>query len=154
VLEQYGLQAEGRHAAVLLDQLRSLSGRLALKLISVADATCRSPRPRAFASLLGTPGRFENQVIVPLDAQLELYRVLKAHANELGDAVSFRRTDLGLFDLDLTRRTVTCRLVEVKCYSGKVPELFRIGLGFRRKGARPNIISLTRRALEKARAAV
>jgi DNA phosphorothioation-dependent restriction protein DptH len=39
---------------------------------------------------------------VPLDAQLELYRVLKAHANELGDAVSFRRTDLGLFDLDLT----------------------------------------------------
>ena len=55
---------------------------------------------------------------MPLDAQLELYRVLKAHANELGDAVSFRRTDLGLFDLDLTRRTVTCRLVEVKCYSG------------------------------------
>ncbi len=36
----------------------------------------------------------------------------------------------------------------------EVPELFQIGLGFRRKGARPNIISLTRRALEKARAAV
>jgi hypothetical protein len=34
----------------------------------------------------------------------------------------------------------------------EVPELFRIGLGLRRKGARPNIISLTRRALEKARA--
>ena len=36
----------------------------------------------------------------------------------------------------------------------EVPELFRIGLGFRRKGARPNIISLTRRALEKARIAL
>jgi hypothetical protein len=33
----------------------------------------------------------------------------------------------------------------------EVPELFRIGLGFARKGARPNIISLTRRALEKAK---
>jgi MinD-like ATPase involved in chromosome partitioning or flagellar assembly len=34
----------------------------------------------------------------------------------------------------------------------EVPELFRIGLGLTRKGARPNIISLTRRALERARA--
>jgi hypothetical protein len=63
-------------------------------------------------------GVFENQVVVPLDAHLELYRVLKAQANELGDEVSLRRTDLGLFDLDITRRTITCRLVEVKCYSG------------------------------------
>jgi DNA phosphorothioation-dependent restriction protein DptH len=118
VLEQYGLQAEGRHAVVLLDQLRSLSGRLALKLIS-------SPTQRAEALGLALSrlylehqGVFENQVVVPLDAHLELYRVLKAQANELGDEVSFSRTDLGLFDLDLTRRTVTCRLVEVKCYSG------------------------------------
>ncbi len=118
VLEQYGLQAEGRHAVVLLDQLRSLSGRLALKLIS-------SPTQRAEALGLALSrlylehqGVFENQVVVPLDAHLELYRVLKTHANELGDEVSFRRTDLGLFDLDLTRRTITCRLVEVKCYSG------------------------------------
>jgi hypothetical protein len=36
----------------------------------------------------------------------------------------------------------------------EVPELFRIGLGFKRKGARPNIISLTRRALERARTAI
>lgn len=37
--------------------------------------------------------------------------------------------------------------------SFEVPELFRIGLGMGRKGARPNIISLTRRALEKAQTA-
>ena len=55
---------------------------------------------------------------MPLDAHLELYRVLKAQADELGDEVCFKRTDLGLFDLDITRRTITCRLVEVKCYSG------------------------------------
>lgn len=118
VLDQYGLEKDGRHALVLLDQLRSLSGRLALKLIS-------SPTQRAEALGLALSrlylehqGVFENQVVVPLDAHLDLYRVLKANAAELGDEVSFRRTDLGLFDLDLARRTITCRLVEVKCYSG------------------------------------
>lgn len=118
VLEQYGLEAQGRHAVVLLDQLRSLSGRLALKLIS-------SPTQRAEALGLALSrlylehqGVFENQIVVPLDAHIELYRVLKQGADELGDEVSFKRTDLGLFDLDLTRRIVTCRLVEVKCYSG------------------------------------
>ena len=118
VLDQYGLQAEGRHAVVLLDQLRSLSGRLALKLIS-------SPTQRAEALGLALSrlylehqGVFENQIVVPLDAHLDLYRVLKQQADELGDEVSFKRTDLGLFDLDITRRIITCRLVEVKCYSG------------------------------------
>jgi hypothetical protein len=118
VLEQYGLQAEGRHAVVLLDQLRSLSGRLALKLIS-------SPTQRAEALGLALSrlylehqGVFENQIVVPLDAHLDLYRVLKQGADELGDEVSFKRTDLGLFDLDINRRIITCRLVEVKCYSG------------------------------------
>lgn len=118
VLEQYGLQAEGRHAVVLLDQLRSLSGRLALKLIS-------SPTQRAEALGLALSrlylehqGVFENQIVVPLDAHLDLYRVLKQQADELGDEVSFKRTDLGLFDLDITKRIITCRLVEVKCYSG------------------------------------
>ncbi|MBK9261893.1 MAG: ATP-binding protein [Polyangiaceae bacterium] len=118
VLEQYGLQADSRHAVVLLDQLRSLSGRLALKLIS-------SPTQRAEALGLALSrlylehqGVFESQIVVPLDAHLELYRVLKQGADELGDEVSFKRTDLGLFDLDMIRRVITCRLVEVKCYSG------------------------------------
>jgi hypothetical protein len=118
VLEQYGLQAEGRHGVVLLNQLRSLSGRLALKLIS-------SPTQRAEALGLALSrlylehqGVFENQIVVPLDAHLDLYRVLKQQADELGNEVSFKRTDLALFDLDITRRIITCRLVEVKCYSG------------------------------------
>ena len=118
VLEQYGLSAEGRHAVVLLGQLRSLSGRLALKLIS-------SPTQRAEALGLALSrlylehqGVFENQIVLPLDAHLELYRVLKSSADELGDEVSFKRTDLGLFDLDIARRTITCRLVEVNSTRG------------------------------------
>ena len=38
VLTQYGLDAEGRHAILILEQLRSLSGRLALKLVSSSTA--------------------------------------------------------------------------------------------------------------------
>lgn len=117
VLEQYRLKAEGRHAIAILDQLRSLSGRLALKLIS-------SPTQRAEAlglalsrMYLEHQGVFENQIVVPLDAHLDLYRVLKKSADELGDEVSFKRTDLALFDLDAKARIITCRLVEVKCYN-------------------------------------
>ena len=117
VLKEYRLQAEGRHAVALLDQLRSLSGRLALKLIS-------SPTQRAEAlglalsrMFLEHQGVFENQIVLPLDAHLELYRALQKHAEEIGDEVSFKRTDLALFDLNVSERVITCRLVEVKCYN-------------------------------------
>ena len=116
-LEQYRLKAAGRQAVAVLDQLRSLSGRLALKLIS-------SPTQRAEAlglalsrMYLEHQGVFSNQIVVPLDAHLELYRVAKRYADELGDEVSFKRTDLALFDLDAQARTITCRLIEVKCYN-------------------------------------
>jgi len=117
VLKEYGLQAEGRHAIAILDQLRSLSGRLALKLIS-------SPTQRAEAlglalsrMFLEHQGVFEDQIVVPLDAHLELYRALQQNAEEIGDEVSFKRTDLALFDLNAAERLITCRLVEVKCYN-------------------------------------
>ena len=50
---------------------------------------------------------------------MELYKALRQNAEELGDEVNFRRTDLALFDLDPdpANRVITCRLVEVKCYS-------------------------------------
>ncbi|MGR5433207.1 methylation-associated defense system ATP-binding protein MAD8 [Vibrio owensii] len=117
VLKQYDLKSSANHVVALLDQLRSLSGRLALKLIS-------SPTQRAEAlglalarMYLEYQGVFDNQILVPLDAHLELYQSLKKQADELGGEISFKRTDLALFDLDVSTRTVTCRLVEVKCYS-------------------------------------
>ncbi len=117
ILIDYGLPSSGKHALVMLDQLRSLSGRLALKLLS-------SPTQRAEAMglalsrlFLEHQGVFLNQIVVPLDAHLELYKALRQNAMELGDDVSFRRTDLALFDLDPNGRMITCRLVEVKCYS-------------------------------------
>lgn len=117
ILGEYGLPSTGRHALVMLDQLRSLSGRLALKLLSSSSQRAEAIGLALSRLFLEHQGVFQNQVVVPLDAHLELYKALKQSAEEMGDEVSFRRTDLALFDLDPASRVVTCRLVEVKCYS-------------------------------------
>ncbi len=117
VLAAYNLNTSGAHAVAVLDQLRSLSGRLALKLISAPTQRAEALGLALSRMFLQHQGVFENQVVVPLDAHLELYSALKKSADELGDEVSFKRTDLALFDLDAMERTITCRLVEVKCYN-------------------------------------
>jgi DNA phosphorothioation-dependent restriction protein DptH len=117
VLEDFNLEAEGRHAIAVLDQLRSLSGRLALKLISSPNQRAEALGLALSRMYLEHQGVFENQIVVPLDAHVELYRALEKTKQEVGDEISFRRTDLALFDLDAKRRHITCRLVEVKCYN-------------------------------------
>ncbi len=117
VLKQYSLDAEGRHAVVILEQLRSLSGRLALKLISSPTARAEALGMALARLFLNVQGALRNQIIVPLDAHLDLFHAAKKHAEAIGDEVTLRRTDLALFDLDLARRTITCNLVEVKCYA-------------------------------------
>ena len=117
VLEDYGLPCEGRHAVAVLDQLRSLSGRLALKLISAPTQRAEAMGLALSRLYLEHQGAFLSQIPVPLDAHLDLYRALKQVADELGNEVNFKRTDLGLFDLNAAQRSITCRLVEVKCYT-------------------------------------
>lgn len=116
VLEDYDLAAEGRHAVAVLDQLRSLSGRLALKLISAPTQRAEALGLALSRMYLEHQGAFASQIAVPLDAHLELYRSLRQVADELSNDVSFKRTDLAFFDLDAAERIITCRLVEVKCY--------------------------------------
>jgi hypothetical protein len=117
VLRQYGLDAEGRHAVVILEQLRSLSGRLALKLVSSPTARAEALGMALARLFLEYQGALRNQIVVPLNAHLDLFHAAKKHAEEIGDEVTLRRTDLALFDLDVGKRTITCNLVEVKCYA-------------------------------------
>ncbi|OGP93187.1 MAG: hypothetical protein A2156_08530 [Deltaproteobacteria bacterium RBG_16_48_10] len=116
ILTDYQLGVDNDRAGAVLGQLRSLSGRLALKLIS-------SPTNRAEAlglalarMYLNYQGVLRNQIIVPLDAHLDLYRSLRKNVDDLTNEVSLRRTDLALFDLNAANRSITCNLVEVKCY--------------------------------------
>ena len=115
VLEEYGLDTSERHAVIVLDQLRSLSGRLALKLVSGPTARAEALGMALARMFLEYQGALRNQIVVPLDAHIDLFRTVQSHAEEMGDQVTLHRTDLALFDLDLAKRTVSCNLVEVKC---------------------------------------
>ena len=115
VLREYGLDTSEHHAVVILDQLRSLSGRLALKLVSGPTARAEALGMALARMFLEYQGALRNQIVVPLDAHIDLFRTVQTHAEEMGDQVTLHRTDLALFDLDLAKRAVSCNLVEVKC---------------------------------------
>lgn len=116
VLLEYGLSADGEQSVQILVNLRSLSGQLALKLISARTQQAEALGLALARLYLEYQGALSNQVIVPLDAHTDLYRS-SGESDDVNDAISLQRTDLGLFDLDLNTRTITCNLVEVKCYS-------------------------------------
>ncbi|MDD9980431.1 MAG: ATP-binding protein, partial [Gammaproteobacteria bacterium] len=115
VLGEYGLDMSERHAVVMLDQLRSLSGRLALKLVSGPTARAEAMGLALARMFLEYQGALRNQIVVPLDAHIDLFRTVQSQAEKMDDQVTLHRTDLALFDLDLAKRTVSCNLVEVKC---------------------------------------
>ncbi|MFI9463272.1 methylation-associated defense system ATP-binding protein MAD8 [Streptomyces xiamenensis] len=116
--EEHGLDVEARHLNTFFDQLRLLSGNLAFKLASTAPNQRTEVLGLSLARLyLDYQDVLHNQIVVPLDAHPELYAETRRRARELGDALSFQRSDLALFQLDARQRTITCRLVEVKCYT-------------------------------------
>ncbi len=116
-LEKYKLEIKGKEAGILLNHLNSLSGRLALKLISSSNQRTEAIGLALAKMYLEYQGALKNQIIVPLDSHLELYHSLQKSAVEEDDEISFKRTDLALFDLNAKNRTITCKLVEVKCYT-------------------------------------
>ncbi len=116
-LDQYHLPGDAAHAVMVLDHLRSLSGRLALKLLSSPSQRGEALGLALARMYLEQQGIFSDQIVVPLDAHLDLYRVLEKTADPLGDEISLKRTDLALFDLNANARTITCNLIEVKCFT-------------------------------------
>ncbi|MCA8837729.1 MAG: ATP-binding protein, partial [Proteobacteria bacterium] len=114
LMRAHGLTASGTQPAEILDNLRSLSGQLALKLISVSAQQSDALGLGLARMFLKLQGALSNQIIVPLDAHTDLYDA-GGKSNEVNDAVSLQRTDLALFDLNLEARTITCSLVGVKC---------------------------------------
>jgi hypothetical protein len=119
VVRQHGIDVDQRHLPTFFDQLRLLSGNLAFKLASAASSQRTEVLGLSLARLyLDYQGVLRNQVVVPLDAHPRLYEEARRQASELGASLTFHRTDLALFHLDEYSRTITCNLVEVKCYTG------------------------------------
>ncbi len=112
-LARYNLSQE-RH---ILEQLRLLSGRLALKLISAPTQQMEALGLALARLFLLQQGALSNQLILPLDVHLDLFLSTKQMGEEIGEATTLQRTDLALFDLDAIKRTIRCNLVEVKCYN-------------------------------------
>lgn len=115
-LALYPFHDDPRLAELLLLELRCLSGRLALKLIS-------NPTQRAEAMGLALARLFLEQngdlldaVLVPLDAHQDLFHSVGKQSSELGKDISLQRTDFAIFKVDPSNMVVHCKLIEVKCY--------------------------------------
>jgi DNA phosphorothioation-dependent restriction protein DptH len=117
LLEQHSLPVNQYQTNLILDQLRALSGRLALKLISSPTHQTETLGLALARLFLIEQGALANQIILPLDVHLNLFHMVKRVGEELGEVVALQRTDLALFDLNASTRTIRCNLVEVKCYS-------------------------------------
>jgi DNA phosphorothioation-dependent restriction protein DptH len=106
-----GMAAEQAASILLLEALRSLSGRLALRLLS-APSQVKGALGMALARLfLRSYGLLDSAVVIPLDAHLELSQQAEGDARKL-------RGDLLLVSADTVDRRLECVLVEAKFYSG------------------------------------
>jgi DNA phosphorothioation-dependent restriction protein DptH len=115
-LGRYGVESGEEQAAAILNALRSLSGRLALKFMSARSHQAEALGLAVARLFLEEQGALSNQIVLPLDSHLDLFRVIKSQAAEAGEGWSLQRTDLALFDLNAQARTIRCNLVEVKFY--------------------------------------
>lgn len=116
VLEERNLPHDLVAAKIVLGELRALSGRIALKLISAPTQRSEALGLALSRLFLESQGVFSNQIVVPLDAHLDLFQGVFRDAAG-GSEITLKRTDLALFDLNMASREITCNLVEVKCYS-------------------------------------
>jgi DNA phosphorothioation-dependent restriction protein DptH len=117
-LEELKLPSDPLVMNMIISQIRALSGQLALKLYS-SPTQYQEVLGLAFARLfLNYQDALKNQIIIPLDAHLDLYTSINKQGDIGSEDIRFKRTDLALFDLDFEYNPprITCRLVEVKCY--------------------------------------
>ncbi|MEV7435280.1 methylation-associated defense system ATP-binding protein MAD8 [Streptomyces griseoviridis] len=119
VLADRSLGIPERHVRTFFDQLRELSGSLVFKLAALGENHRTEVLGLALARrYLGARGALRDQILVPLDTHPELYAEERGRAAAGDTEVRLQRTDLALFDLDAERRTIVCRLLEVKCHTG------------------------------------
>ena len=117
LLASRGLKVDQNQCAIILNQLRSLSGRLALKLISSSSHQAEVLGLALARLFLASQHALKNQAILPIDTHVDLFKTAQRQADRIGAQLQLQRTDLALFHLNLAERTIQFNLVEVKCYS-------------------------------------
>jgi len=108
-LRAFDLEISEAQAEVVLETLRSLSGRFALRLISAPNQSAEVVGLLLARWVLEQAGLLEERVVVPIDA----HRAWFADASVGGEA-SGRRADLLLIGIDEPTETIEISVVEVK----------------------------------------
>ncbi len=106
MLERYGLSLEPGEEPMVLETLRSLSGRLALRLERGANQVAEVVGLLLSRWLLDRAGLLEDRLVIPLDAHRHWFASDEAHGSE-------RRADLLLLRLEKARKIIV-HVVEVK----------------------------------------
>lgn len=116
VLVERGLDRGEGMEIYILNLLRSLSGRLALKLLS-SPTDVSGVLGLALARLfLEQFGLLEDCILIPIDSHLDLF-TQSGKDNLLEDEVSFKRGDLLLVSCDPVNRSLNFNIIEVKLRS-------------------------------------
>ncbi len=109
---QLKLDSTGHGAQLLMEALRSLSGRLALRLLSSPNQVQGALGMALSRLFLADHGLLDEAIIIPLDAHPDL----SAHPDD--PSAPQMRGDLLIVFGDPQRRELQFLLVEAKCYSG------------------------------------
>ena len=109
--EQLDVDPDGPGPLLLLEALRSLSGRLAMRLMSAPSQVQGALGMALSRIFLEAHGLLEDAIIIPLDAHPEL-----AVPTEEGAAAL--RGDLLVVSVDATERLIDFMVIESKCHRG------------------------------------
>ena len=114
-LRKMGIPGTGFHATQILDILKSISGRLALKLINNPNDAREIIGLALTRLLLEEQGELSGSVLIPVDSHASLF---SEHKKQVQDAtLRLHRSDLILARFQ--KNIIKMRLIEVKFRSGK-----------------------------------
>lgn len=114
VLESLALPHETDEIREFVNALRSVSGRLVLKLISSPQMAHAALSMAAARLFLEQAGLLQDMVLIPLDSHPDLFVTARREAELLGQTLSLRRTDMALVEMDPRARELVFHLIEVK----------------------------------------
>jgi DNA phosphorothioation-dependent restriction protein DptH len=117
MLGHFNLPVQPGDEGVVLEAVRSLSGRLALRFGAAATQATEVVGLLLARWKMGETGQLSRCVVIPLDAHRGWFRA----EDDDGEPVSERRADLLLVGFDPAKRAVRMRIVEVKARKGIPP---------------------------------
>lgn len=114
VLEHLDLPNRFPETQAIVNALRSVSGRLVLKLLSSPQMAHGALGMALARTFLEQAQLLKDMILIPLDAHPELFATARQEAERLGEELSLRRTDLLLVELEPNSSSITFHLIEVK----------------------------------------